>query len=359
MLVKPSKLKKGDYIAIVSLSQGTLGEEFAKHQLKLGSKRLEELGLFPIFMQNSLKGIDYLKKNPEARAEDLKDAFRDNKIKGIISAIGGDDTYKLIPYLMEDNDFKTSVIQNPKLFSGFSDTTINHLMFYKIGMQTFYGPSFLNDLAELDTNMLPYTLETFNQFFVNPTYSIIPSSHIWYDERTDFSTNQSGTPRKKHLEKNGYLTLRGEGKIEGRLLGGCIESINDLITGSKYSEEKNINKKYKIFPSINEWNDKILFIETSEEQTNPDKYYDFLLNLDNLGVLKAIKAMIVGKPQNEKYFKEYQKILLNVTEKYKTPILYNCNFGHSYPRTALPYGVNVEINFTKQELATTEKWFAN
>lgn len=34
MLKKPQHLNKGDKVAIVSLSQGTLGEDFAAHQLK-------------------------------------------------------------------------------------------------------------------------------------------------------------------------------------------------------------------------------------------------------------------------------------------------------------------------------------
>lgn len=45
MLHKPPALKPGDQVGIVSLSQGTLGEDFAAHQRQLGVKRLEELGL--------------------------------------------------------------------------------------------------------------------------------------------------------------------------------------------------------------------------------------------------------------------------------------------------------------------------
>lgn len=35
----------------------------------------------------------------------------------IITAIGGDDTHKIIPYLMEDNEFITAVRNNPKIFT--------------------------------------------------------------------------------------------------------------------------------------------------------------------------------------------------------------------------------------------------
>ncbi len=137
--MKPKLLKPGDNIAIVSLSSGKLGEEFCSHNIEIGSKRMEEFGLTPVFMANSRKGIKFLKEHPEKRAEDLKQAFLDDSIHGIICAIGGDDTYRLLPYLMEDQEFLQAVLKSPKLFLGFSDTTVNHLMFYRIGLQTFYG----------------------------------------------------------------------------------------------------------------------------------------------------------------------------------------------------------------------------
>ena len=78
------KLRKGDKVAIVSLSSGMLGEEFCSHNIEIGVKRLKEYGLEPVFMPNALKGIEYLKAYPEARAKDLKDAFLDDSIAGII-----------------------------------------------------------------------------------------------------------------------------------------------------------------------------------------------------------------------------------------------------------------------------------
>lgn len=71
------KLKKGDKVAIVSLSSGMLGEEFCSHNIEIGVKRLKEYGLEPVFMPNALKGIEYLQTHPQARAKDLKDAFLD------------------------------------------------------------------------------------------------------------------------------------------------------------------------------------------------------------------------------------------------------------------------------------------
>lgn len=50
-------------------------------------------------MPNSLKGNEYIKNNPEARAEDLMTAFSDPSIKGIISNIGGNDSIRILPYI--------------------------------------------------------------------------------------------------------------------------------------------------------------------------------------------------------------------------------------------------------------------
>ena len=51
-------------------------------------------------MPNALKGVEYLYKHPEARAKDLMDAFKNKKIKAIITMIGGDDNIRLLPYIM-------------------------------------------------------------------------------------------------------------------------------------------------------------------------------------------------------------------------------------------------------------------
>ena len=183
-MIKPKPLKKGDKIAIVSLSNGEL--QTKKHLLDIALKRLESFGLVPVIMPYALKSDKYLERHPEKRAEDLKKAFLDNSIKGIINAIGGFDTYETIPYLMEDKEFILSVKKHPKIFTGFSDTTNNHLMFSRLGLVTFYGPSLLVDLGELDKDMLPYTKKYFLKYFKQEKTFTITSSKEWYKERDSY-----------------------------------------------------------------------------------------------------------------------------------------------------------------------------
>ena len=68
-------------------------------------------------MPHALSGMDYVQAHPEKRAEDLIAAFRDDAIDMILCAIGGDDTYRLLPYLFENDELKQAVKQ--KIFLGF------------------------------------------------------------------------------------------------------------------------------------------------------------------------------------------------------------------------------------------------
>ena len=349
-MIRPYNLNKGNKIAIVSLSKGLLGMPFCKHELDIAIKRLKEFGLEPVIMPNSLKDMKYLEDHPEDRASDLKEAFMDENIKAIITAIGGNDTYKTIPYLMEDKEFIEAVRNNPKIFIGFSDTTNNHLMLNRIGLSTFYGPCLLTDIAELDNDMLPYTKKSFEKLFSNDSNYEILSSPIWYSNRESYGIEQIGKPRISHEETYGFEVLNGHGIVTGKLYGGCIESIYDAFTGESFKDEPLIYEKYKIFPTTDEWKEKILFLETSELKTPPEKLEEMLLELKKRNIFNLVKGLIIGKPIDEKFYEEYKRIYRKVFSDLKTPILYNVNFGHSVPRCIIPYDAQATIDYDNKRI---------
>ena len=356
-MIKPKKLNKGDKVAIVSLSSGLLGMPFCKHELDIGLKRLEEYGLIPVVMPNSLKDMEYLKNHPEERASDLKTAFMDKDIKAIITAIGGDDKYKTIPYLMEDEEFISAVKSNPKIFTGFSDTTNNHLMLNKLGLVTFYGPCLLADIAELDTEMLPYTKKYFEKFFINEPNYEIESSPIWYFDRENYGPEEIGKSRKDQKELHGFEVIKGNGKVTGTLYGGCIESLYDSYTGERYGDENKVYSKYNILPTLEEWKEKILFLETSEEKMLPDKLEIILNYFKDNKILETVKGIIVGKPIDEAYYEEYKEVYKKVFKHIDTPILYNVNFGHAEPRCILPYGLKAIVDYDNKRITIDEPIF--
>ncbi|MEG0327899.1 MAG: LD-carboxypeptidase [Erysipelothrix sp.] len=356
-MMKPSPLKKGDRIAIVSLSSGILGEPFCKHQVDLGIERLKTLELIPVFMNNSLRGVSYLEEHPEARAQDLIQAFSDRTIKGVLCAIGGIDTYRVIPYLMNAN-FKQLIIENPKIFTGFSDTTNNHFMFYKLGMVSFYGPNFLNDIAELDDEMLPYTLREFQRFFGSAFPYEIESNDRWYEERIQFDASQLGTPRISHRELRGYDLIRGKGIVEGRLFGGCLESIVDMFVGDeRYQNIPNIFDSFDLIPNRDELSEMILFLETSETKVTPKKFESMIDVLIENEFITSVRMILFGKPQDEVFYSEYRTILERKNALKDIPIIFNFNFGHSYPRTLIPYGIQAKFNCSTLKFEIVESYF--
>ncbi len=211
-MIKPKKLKKGDKVAIVSLSSGLAGEEMFIHRYELGKKRLEQLGFNVVTMKNALKGIEYLYNHPEKRAEDFMEAILDKDIKGIICNIGGDDTIRLLPYI----DFE-AIVNNPKVFMGYSDTTINHYMMQKAGIVSYYGPAVMTDFAE-NNNMHTYTLKYINEVLLeNREDIVIKSSDKWTSEYLDWAIEENDNiSRKMNEEKYGYEVLQGKRNIYWR-----------------------------------------------------------------------------------------------------------------------------------------------
>ena len=333
-------------VAIVSLSSGIIGESFMTFEVEIGLRRLKEFGLNVKFMPNALKGLDYIKAHPEKRAEDLLAALKDPEIDMILCAIGGDDTYRLLPYLFDHNELK-SAVTNHKVFLGFSDTTINHLMFHKVGFNTFYGQSFLSDICELSSEMLPYTKEYFKELIETGTIHEIKPSDLWYEERKQFTVDEVGVTLKAH-PNDGFELLQGPSTFHGKILGGCICSIHDLFNGDRYEDMPVLSLRYHLFPDKEEWKGHILLLETSEEKPLPEKYRRALNYLKETGVFEAVSGVLAGKPMDETYADDYKKLLVEVIDDPTLPIVFNVNIGHAMPRCIIPFGVEAVVDTDQQ-----------
>ena len=336
------KVKK---IGIVSLSGGIMGENFIQHELNLGKKRLEEYGVAVEFLPHALKGLDFIKQHPECRAQDLLTAFQDDSIDMILCAIGGDDTYRLLPYLFEQDALKK--VAKQKIFLGFSDTTINHLMLHKVGVRSFYGQAFLPDVCELSKEMLSYTKSYFEELLTTGRIKEIRPSDIWYQEREDFSEKELGVSMPS-FPNHGFELLSGAAQFTGQILGGCLESMAECLENSRYEDTVRLVHQYQLFPTLEEWKGKILLLETSEEQPTPEHFQKMIQTLERYGLFDVVSGVLVGKPQNETYYDEYKEILLEELEEKQLPIVYNINVGHATPRCIIPFGIEARVDVDDQ-----------
>lgn len=332
-------------ISIVSLSSGLAGEPYARFELEIGLKRLESYGLNVKFMPNALKGIEYISAHPEKRAEDLLQAFLDPETDMILTAIGGEDTYRLLPYLFDNGELAKAA--KYKVFLGFSDTTINHFMLHKLGMPTFYGQAFLPDICELSSEMLPYTRRYFEELISTGTIKEITPADTWYEERTEFSPEQAGIPPVAH-PNSGFELLQGSPVFSGKILGGCICSMYEMFDEVRNPDMAALCRKYRLFPDREDWQGRILLLESSEEKPSPQKFKKSLEYLKEAGVFGAVSGVLVGKPMDGTYAEEYKELLIEVIGDPELPVVYNLNIGHAMPRCIIPFGVEAVVDAEKQ-----------
>jgi muramoyltetrapeptide carboxypeptidase LdcA involved in peptidoglycan recycling len=290
-------------------------------------------------------GADWIKENPEARANDLMDAFRDPTIKAIICNIGGDDSIRLLPYI--DYDI---IRENPKIFMGFSDSTVTHFMCLKAGLASIYGPSVLTAFSE-NVAMHEYTVRGIKKtlFHAVDPIGIIPENNDgWTAEILDWTMSDNQYTRR-HLQPSYPWRYIGqvEKTVQGILIGGCLEVLQ-WLPGTD------------IWPPIETWKNAILFLETSEKDSSPLYLKRFLRCLASQNILHCVVGILFGKPggyETSELFEEYEKSFLDIYQEYNlplVPIVCGMSFGHTDPFWPLPFGCVAEINPVAKTLTILE-----
>jgi muramoyltetrapeptide carboxypeptidase LdcA involved in peptidoglycan recycling len=342
-MIKPKKLEPGDKVAAISLSWG--GPGTCPHRYEAGKRQLEKaFGVTVVETPHALRSASWLEENPQARAEDLMEAFRDPSIEAIISTIGGDDSIRLLPYL----DLEV-IRSNPKIFMGYSDTTITHMACFAAGLVSLYGPSIMAGFGE-NGGLFAYMVDSVRRtlFSAEPVGVVEPNLHGWTAEFLDWAEPENQSRRRKLNPSGGWNYLQGEGIRRGHLIGGCIEVL-DWLRGTT------------IWPGAEVWQDAILFLETSEEAPSPMAVLRVLRAFAALGVLKQLSGILLGRPGGEvppERFGEYDEVILQVVAEeeglMELPIVTGMDFGHTDPMFVLPYGVQAEIDCDRQRLAIVE-----
>jgi len=180
--------------------------------------------------------------------------------------------------------------------------------------------------------------------FDNAPIGKIEASDGWTSERLPWEVKNRNTQRQ--LQKNtGYELLQGNGKVQGKLIGGCLEVL-EMLKGTE------------LWPELKMWENSILFFEPSEDKTDPTYIEYWLRNYGSIGILQRVKGIIFGKPYDNLYYEEYKNALLKVVREelklYDLPILYNMNFGHTAPMCVLPYGAMAEIDCETKSFSILE-----
>jgi muramoyltetrapeptide carboxypeptidase LdcA involved in peptidoglycan recycling len=342
-LIRPPMLRPGDRVAAVSLSWG--GPGAFPHRYEAGRRQLEAaFGVEVRPTRYALREPAWLSANPRARAEDLMEAFADPAINGIIATIGGDDSLRLLPYL----DLPL-IGANPKVFLGYSDTTVTHLACYAAGLTSFYGPTIMSGFGE-NGGLHAYLKQAVRRTIFMPEAPgvIEPNPDGWTVEQLDWGDLANQARRRALTPSPGWRWLQGEGPVEGRLIGGCLEVL-DWLRGTP------------VWPGRAAWEGAVLFLETSEEAPSPLAVTRMLRSLAACGALERAGALLFGRPGGDvppERFAEYDEALLGVVRdelgRGEMPIVTLMDFGHTDPIGVLPYGVLARVDPQAREVRLLE-----
>jgi muramoyltetrapeptide carboxypeptidase LdcA involved in peptidoglycan recycling len=342
-LTKPRTLKPGDKVAAISLSWG--GPGAFPHRYEAGKKQLqEEFGIEVVETKHALRDPSWLEEHPEARASDLMEAFADRSISGIISTIGGHESIRLLPHLRDE-----VIAANPKVFLGYSDTTVTHLVCFRAGLMSFYGPAFMSGFAE-NVGMFPYMVDSVRRtcFSTAPIGRVEPSKDGWTVEHLSWADPDHQQRRRALNPSTGWRFLQGEGTAKGPLIGGCLEVL-EWLRGTS------------IWPAPEDFDGAVLFLETSEGGARPHVVASALRTYASMGILSRLSGILFGRPGGAvaiNRFPDYDEAILQVVVREEgllgLPIVTRMDFGHTDPMFVLPYGVMAQIDCDNRQFEILE-----
>jgi len=337
--VKPPRLAPGDTVAAVSLSSG-LASLFP-HRYEAGKRQFEEaFGVRVVDAPHALEDDAWLRRNPEARADDLRWALTNPEVKGMISTIGGDDSVRLLPHLDPQ-----LIRANPKVMMGFSDTTITLTAFLNAGVVAFHGPAFMTDLAE-NGGIVPTVEQSIRQTLFDAQPAPWQAAPSWTEEFLDWS-DPANQARPRRFEANpGWRWLQGEGPVEGHVIGGSVEVL-ELLKGTPW------------WPRRELWQSAVLMLETTEEVPTPSMVERFVRNYGHQGILSEIAGMLLARPMGytAEHIDELERRVREVLAEFgreEMPLVTGLDTGHTSPHVVVPLGCRVRVDPTSRTITSLE-----
>lgn len=325
---------RGDKVAILSPSFAAPGKW--PHVYELGLKRIREVfELEPVEFPTTSK----IGASKEERAKDLIDAFENKEIKAVIASLGGNDQVTYVKNLPSE-----PFVNNPKPFFGFSDNThfMNHL--WLNGVPSYYGGAVLTQFA-MQGEMDEFTVNYLKKALFEEGEFELDSSKKYNDIGLNWNDPETLKARRTYEDNDGWF-WDGAQSAEAITWGGCLESIDELL-------------RHGIdIPTLEQFEDIVLFAETSEEIPSHEYVRRVFRALGERGILARIKGVLIGRPkawefdkpniaeEKVRYRENQRNTILETVRVYNEsiPIVQNLDFGHSDPQICLPMGMTTKID---------------
>ena len=339
-MIKPKVPRPGSVAAVLTPSWG--GPAAFGAVFEAGLKILVDRFGFRIKeFPTTRREASYLDAHPEERARDFNAAFADDGVDLLVSAIGGSDAVRLLPFL--DLDL---IKAHPKAVLGYSDATAYLTWLNLNGIATYYANSVMSGFAQLDS--FPEAEKWHREVFLGQTPLLEPFPR-WTHGYRDWAKQPNEI--QESFPNSGFTWLQGGKPTRGRLWGGCFEVL-EMLKGTRF------------WPGPEFWEGKVLFLETSEEKPLPKQVMYWLRNYGAQGVFSKLSALWIGRPKDYSASDntELRRVVKGVVAQEwgasGLPIVLDLDFGHTDPRWVVPLGIEVLTDPVAKRLSFLEPLFS-
>jgi len=332
MIIYPEKIKSGYVIGTTATSNGVRSE---KNVIKLDNalKNLKELGFNGIETKNTRTLYKISSSDGKTRAKEFMELWKNKDVKWIIATRGGEFLIEMLPYLDRD-----TIINNTcKWVQGFSDTSLLlHYLTTNFNIATAHAEN-IGDFAmrKLDKSLLK------NIEILENCEESIQDSFELYDNsefETDDEKNEDYLAPYSLTEKVEYKHLynKKEDKIQGRMIGGCIDSISQLM-GTKLDNTINFCNQFE--------EGMLWYLENCELKVQ--SLYRTLLQMKNNGWFENASGFIFGRTASSEPLDDftYEDVLHKICDDFNVPVIYDVDVGHIAPQWTIINGAYGEFEY--------------
>lgn len=324
MIIKyPEKIKKGDIIGLTAFSQSANLEKINNAKLNL-----ENLGyrvLETEIVRNEEKY--FIGADGKTRAEAFISLFQNNNVKHIISVRGGEFAIDMIPYLHEySNLLKTT--NSVKYVQGFSDTSlINFYLTTNYNIATMHteniGDFWMKKLQKPQTDVI----DIITGNYTNNEYTQV--SFVKYQLNEYENGNYEGYNLTENVEYKPLSPKETSFSVEGRIIGGCIDVITQLL-GTKYDKTKKFCSQFK--------EGMIWYIDNCELSFL--ELYRRLFQMKNAGWFDNVNCILFGRSYVKEKIGDFslEVALQKALGDLNIPIIYDVDIGHFPPQWVMING---------------------
>ncbi|WP_449537722.1 S66 family peptidase [Ferdinandcohnia sp. Marseille-Q9671] len=323
-MISYPQLKNGATIGVTAPSSGV--EKELHTLLKEACRRMEQKG-FRVICGEIVWTEEKSKSAPaKKRANEFTTMIQNNGVDLIIPPWGGE----LLIEILEFIDFNALP---PKWILGYSDTSVLLLAItLKTGIATAHGANLLDlrgEYSDKTTALWQTVLST------EKRASIVQYSSEKYQREWQ---HDNPTPHLFHLTEMTYWksTMNEKVKLQGRLLGGCIDVIRHLV-GTPYGNVEHFRKNYiKGDPVI--W-----YLENCELSTTDLRRS--LVQMKLAGWFDHCSGILFGRSPANTPVGGYtvEDVYKELTEELQIPIIYDVDCGHVPPQITFINGAYAEV----------------